>query len=98
MDSCEAGGGANPLLIASACRDNIRRFAAWRSASRSSAVWRLQRMKKINESGGKLEFIHSYLCVARLFIERKCIISIIIREEIKRTPRFNLASFSNIST
>lgn len=38
---CVVGGGPNPLLNASACNDNIKRFAAWRSASRSSAVWRL---------------------------------------------------------
>lgn len=36
-------GTPNPLLNASACRESISRFAAWRSASRSSAVCLLRR-------------------------------------------------------
>lgn len=34
-------GGYNVFVIASAWIDNINRLAAWRSASLSSAVWRL---------------------------------------------------------
>lgn len=41
-DACDVGGPPKPLLNASACNDNIKRLAAWRSASRSSAVCRLQ--------------------------------------------------------
>lgn len=53
-DCCDPGcvelpGGAKPLLMASACRDIIRRLAAWRSASRSSAVWRLKK-KETNKN------------------------------------------------
>lgn len=50
-DGCDAcgGGGPNPLLNASACSDSIKRLAAWRSASRSSAVWRLKLEKKRNK-------------------------------------------------
>lgn len=44
-DACEPGG-AKPLLMASACSDIIRRLAACRSASRSSAVWRLELRKQ----------------------------------------------------
>lgn len=40
---CCCWGTPNPLLNASACRDSINRFAAWRSASRSSAVCLLRR-------------------------------------------------------
>lgn len=43
---CWVVGGAKPLLIASACRESIKRFAAWRSASRSSAVCRLKIKKE----------------------------------------------------
>lgn len=38
---CCCAVGPNPLLIASACKDNISRLAACRSASLSSAVCRL---------------------------------------------------------
>lgn len=44
-DACEPGG-TKPLLMASACSDIIRRLAACRSASRSSAVWRLEWTKQ----------------------------------------------------
>lgn len=59
VDVCadwEVGGGPNPLLNASACNDSIKRFAAWRSASRSSAVWRLSqcnRKRKITDKREK---------------------------------------------
>lgn len=46
LECCD--GGANPLLIASACSDIISRLAACRSASRSSAVCRLKNEKKFN--------------------------------------------------
>lgn len=46
LECCD--GGANPLLIASACSDIISRLAACRSASRSSAVCRLKTEKKFN--------------------------------------------------
>lgn len=39
----DGAGGPNPLLRASACNDSINRFAACRSASRSSAVCLLRR-------------------------------------------------------
>lgn len=45
-DACDVGGPPKPLLNASACNDSIKRLAAWRSASRSSAVCRLQIEKK----------------------------------------------------
>lgn len=41
------GGPPKPLLNASACNDNINRFAACRSASRSSAVCLLRRNGKL---------------------------------------------------
>lgn len=40
-DDCVVAAGPKPLLNASACNESIKRFAACRSASRSSAVWRL---------------------------------------------------------
>lgn len=45
-DACDVGGPPKPLLNASACNDSIKRLAAWRSASRSSAVCRLQSKTK----------------------------------------------------
>lgn len=45
-DACDVGGPPKPLLKASACNDSIKRLAAWRSASRSSAVCRLQNKEK----------------------------------------------------
>lgn len=42
---CAVGAGPKPLLNASACSESIKRLAAWRSASRSSAVWRLNKEK-----------------------------------------------------
>lgn len=42
-DDCDVAAGPKPLLNASACNESIKRFAACRSASRSSAVWRLQK-------------------------------------------------------
>lgn len=56
-DACDVGGGPKPLLNASACNDSIKRLAAWRSASRSSAVCRLEMTRKTNGNRMKNKLI-----------------------------------------
>lgn len=66
---CVVAGGPKPLLNASACSDSIKRFAAWRSASRSSAVWRLLwkvcKRREIRRSRSRRKsFSQVYACVS----------------------------------
>lgn len=86
-------GGAKPLLMASACRDIIRRLAACRSASRSSAVWRLE--NELFDENENVASREEYCRRVRVFIASKNT-SLRTQHMVYSQPRCAVVTWSNL--